>query len=198
MPAGRCRAAPDHVLVGAADIRRYDLEDDAVVDRLSSRIAKGRKVDLLNFDTAGFEVNHATIGIGRHLQSPLGLGLHFSTRCVSVDGGAPSARAQTSSTISMYERILGLSPQADSNRADSNIIDLPANDFALLAAIGPILRQFSAVSGLRIDDDVSTRELPMTLSLQITDAVERFSLPSNDSEEAPEAMEVTLTPTAAS
>ncbi len=38
----------------------------------------------------------------------------------------------------------------------------------------------------------------MTLSLQITDAVERFSLPSNDSEEAPEAMEVTLTPTAAS
>jgi hypothetical protein len=38
----------------------------------------------------------------------------------------------------------------------------------------------------------------ITLSLQITDAVERFSLPSNDSEEAPEAMEVTLTPTAAS
>ena len=34
----------------------------------------------------------------------------------------------------------------------------------------------------------------ITLSLQITDAVERFSLPSNDSEEAPEAMEVTLTP----
>ena len=98
----------------------------------------------------------------------------------------------------MYERISGLSPQAGSNRVDSNIIDLPANDFALLAAIGPILRQFSAVSGLRIDDDVSTRELPMTPSLQITDAVERFSLPSNDSEEAPEAMEVTLTPTAAS
>jgi hypothetical protein len=63
----------------------------------------------------------------------------------------------------MYERILGLSPQAGSNRVDSNIIDLPANDFALLAAIGPILRQFSAVSGLRIDDDASTRELPMTI-----------------------------------
>ena len=94
----------------------------------------------------------------------------------------------------MYGRILGRSPQAGSNRVVSNTIDLPANDFALLAAIGPILRQFSVVSGLRIDDDVSTRELPMTLSLQITDAVERFSLPPNDSEEAPEAMEVTLTP----
>jgi hypothetical protein len=34
----------------------------------------------------------------------------------------------------------------------------------------------------------------ITLSLQITDAVERFSLPSNGSEEAPEAMDVTLTP----
>jgi hypothetical protein len=52
--------------------RRYDLEDDAVVDGLSCRITEGRKVDLLNFDAAGFEVNHATIGIGRHLQSPLG------------------------------------------------------------------------------------------------------------------------------
>ena len=80
-----------------------------------------------------------------------------------MDGGAPSARAQTNSTISMYGRILGLSPQAGSNRVDSNIIDLPANDFALLAAIGPILHQFSAVSRLRIDDDVSTREQPMTI-----------------------------------
>jgi hypothetical protein len=57
-----CRAAPDHVLVGATDIRRYDLEDDAVIDRLSCRIAEGRKVDLLNFDAAGFEVNHPPIG----------------------------------------------------------------------------------------------------------------------------------------
>jgi hypothetical protein len=53
------------VLVGAADIRRYDLENDAVVDRLSRRIEQRRKVDLLSFDVAGFEVNHATIG--RHL-----------------------------------------------------------------------------------------------------------------------------------
>jgi hypothetical protein len=61
--AGRCRrATPDHVLVGAADIRRYDLENDAVIDRLSCWIAEGRKVDLLNFDASGFEVNYATIG----------------------------------------------------------------------------------------------------------------------------------------
>jgi hypothetical protein len=51
-----------------------------------------------------------------------------------------------------------LSPQADSNRVDSNTIDLPVNDFALLAAVGPILRQFSVISGLRTNDDVSTRE----------------------------------------
>jgi hypothetical protein len=76
--ASRCRrAAPDHVLVRTADICRYDLEDDAVVDRLSCWIAEGRKVDLLNFDATGFEVNHAPIGIGRHLQSPLGLTLCF-------------------------------------------------------------------------------------------------------------------------
>jgi hypothetical protein len=58
---GRCRAAPNHVLVGAADIRRYDLENDAVVDRLSRWIAQRRKVDLLNFDVAGFEVNHSRL-----------------------------------------------------------------------------------------------------------------------------------------
>jgi hypothetical protein len=73
----RRRAAPNHVLVGAADIRRDDLEHDAVVDGLSCRIAEGWKVDLLNFDAAGFEVNHATIGIGRHLQSPVGLTLFY-------------------------------------------------------------------------------------------------------------------------
>jgi hypothetical protein len=49
------------MLVGAADIRRYDLENDSVVDRLSCRIAKGRKVNVLNFDAAGFDVDHATI-----------------------------------------------------------------------------------------------------------------------------------------
>jgi len=56
---------------------------------------------------------------------------------------------------------------------------------------------------LNVDDLGDRRSVPcqetetdplIILSLQITDAVERFSLPSNDSEEAPEAMEVTLTP----
>jgi len=63
----RSRAAPDHVLIGAADIRGDDLENDAVIDGLSRRIAEGWKVDLLNFDVAGFEVNHAAVGIGGHL-----------------------------------------------------------------------------------------------------------------------------------
>jgi hypothetical protein len=82
------------VLVGAADIRRYDLENDAMIDCLSCWIAEGRKVDLLNFDAARFKVNNATIGIGRHLQSPLGLILNFFSICrVSVDGGPPSAGA---------------------------------------------------------------------------------------------------------
>jgi len=43
---GRRRAASDHMLVGAADIGRYDLENDGVVDGLSRRIAEGRKVDV--------------------------------------------------------------------------------------------------------------------------------------------------------
>jgi hypothetical protein len=55
------------VLVGAADIRRYDFENDAVIDRLSCRIAEGWKVDVLNFDATGFEINHAAIVVGRHL-----------------------------------------------------------------------------------------------------------------------------------
>jgi hypothetical protein len=38
---------------------------------------------------------------------------------------------------------LGLSPQASSNRVGSNTIDLPENDFGLLAAIGAVLRQSS-------------------------------------------------------
>jgi hypothetical protein len=63
----------------------------------------------------------------------------------------------------MYGRILGLSPQADSNRVVSNIIDLPVNDFAFLAAVDPILRQSSVISVLRTNDDVSTREQPMTI-----------------------------------
>ena len=70
MPAGAV-AASDHVLIGAADICRYDLEDDAVVDRLSRRIAEGRKVYLLNFDATAFEVNDVAVGVRSHLQSPL-------------------------------------------------------------------------------------------------------------------------------
>jgi len=58
---------------------------------------------------------------------------------------------------------LGLSPQAGSNWVDSNTVHLPANGFGLLAAIGPNLRQFSVISGLRTNDDVSTRELPMKI-----------------------------------
>src|SRR5258705_10639178 len=73
----RRRAAADHVLVRAANVRRYHLEDNAMFDRLSSWITKGRKVDLLNLDLAGFEVNHATIGIGGHLQCPAALTLCF-------------------------------------------------------------------------------------------------------------------------
>jgi len=38
--------------------------------------------------------------------------------------------------------------QAGTNWVDSNTIDLPENDFGLLAAIGPVLRQFSRISGL--------------------------------------------------
>jgi len=53
MPAGPVVRPLTNALVGATDIRRYDLEDDAVIDRLSCRIAEGRKVDLLNFDAAG-------------------------------------------------------------------------------------------------------------------------------------------------
>jgi hypothetical protein len=76
------------MLVGPADIRGYHLENDGVVDGLPCRIAEGRKVDLLNLDFAGLEVNHPTIGIGSHLQSPLGLALGFvSTRRVSVTEG---------------------------------------------------------------------------------------------------------------
>jgi hypothetical protein len=36
------------VLVGTADIRRYDLKNDALIDRLFCRIAEGRKVDVLD------------------------------------------------------------------------------------------------------------------------------------------------------
>jgi len=63
---GRC-TTPNHVLVGATDVRRHDLEDDAVIDGLSCGVAEGRKVDLLNFDATGLEINNASVGIGRYL-----------------------------------------------------------------------------------------------------------------------------------
>jgi hypothetical protein len=81
---------------------------------------------------------------------------------VSVDGGVPSLCAQTHSTIPRYGRILGYRPSRQQPGRLEHI-DLPANDFVLLAAIGPILRQFSLVSGLHTNDAVSARELPMTI-----------------------------------
>jgi hypothetical protein len=108
------------VLVGAADIRRYDLENDAVIDRLSCRIAEGRKVDVLDFDAAGLEVNHAAIGVGRHLQSPLGLTLCvMSTRSVPLLEQALSARANSSNHSGSMEDL--------------------EDDFGRLAAITPNL-----------------------------------------------------------
>jgi hypothetical protein len=55
------------VLVGATDVRRHDLEDDAVIDGLSCGVAEGWKIDLLDFDAAGLEINNASVGIGSHL-----------------------------------------------------------------------------------------------------------------------------------
>jgi hypothetical protein len=57
----RRRAAPNHVLVGTADIRGYDFEDDTMIDRISRWVTEARKVDVLDFDAAGFEVNYAAI-----------------------------------------------------------------------------------------------------------------------------------------
>ena len=54
-----------------------------------------------------------------------------------------------------------------SNRVSSNTIDLPINDFALLAAIGPVLRQFSVVSGLHTDEAVSADALPMKMPVKM-------------------------------
>jgi hypothetical protein len=121
----RGRAAADHVLVGTADIRGYDLENDAVVDRLSGRIAKARKVDLLNFDAAGFEVHHATIGIRRHLQSPFGS--HAELSCEWRSFGRPRGASASDRP----------NPASDGWLED---IDLQENDFGRLAAIRPALR----------------------------------------------------------
>jgi hypothetical protein len=58
---------------------------------------------------------------------------------------------------SVCGRTSGGPRQAGTNSVDSKPIDLPANDFARLAAIGPILRQFAVAAGLRINDAVSVR-----------------------------------------
>jgi hypothetical protein len=61
--AGRRRgSAAHHVLVRATNIRRNDFQDDPVLDRLSRRIAEGGKVDVLNLDLAGSEINDTAIG----------------------------------------------------------------------------------------------------------------------------------------
>jgi hypothetical protein len=61
--------------------------------------------------------------------------------CGRLEAKAPLA--QIDSTILDIRTFLGLSPQASSNRVSSNSIDLPENDFGLLAAIGGVLRQSS-------------------------------------------------------
>src|SRR5260370_4015206 len=66
-----CGAASNHVLVRTADVRRHDLEYDAVSDRFPCRIAEGGKVDVPNLDLARSEIDDATIG--RHLESPLNI-----------------------------------------------------------------------------------------------------------------------------
>jgi hypothetical protein len=65
----------------------------------------------------------------------------------------------------MYGRILGLSPQAGSNRVGSNTIDLPENDFCLFAAIGRVLRQFSAASRLECVPMTSEGGFPHPVTL---------------------------------
>jgi hypothetical protein len=55
------RAAPNHVLVGAADVRCDHLEYDAVIDRSSGWITKFWIVDSLDLDLAWTKVNDAAI-----------------------------------------------------------------------------------------------------------------------------------------
>jgi hypothetical protein len=73
------RAASNHVLVGAADVRRDHLEYDAVIDRLSRRVDKFWIIDGLNLDLAGTNVDHTAIG--RH---PRGSSIPRSVSCASV------------------------------------------------------------------------------------------------------------------
>src|SRR6185503_2093891 len=69
-PVGRGGAATDHVLVGAADVRRDDLEDRRVgqlpadVVRVDARAVlhlEAREVDVLHLDLAGAHVCDATV-----------------------------------------------------------------------------------------------------------------------------------------
>jgi hypothetical protein len=69
--------------------------------------------------------------------------LHFDVLsfCVRPGSNDAIARAQIDSTILDVQTVLELASQAGSNRVGSKTIDLPGNDFGLLAAIGPVLRQ---------------------------------------------------------
>ena len=56
----RRRAAAHHVLIAAADVRRDDLEDDAVIEfAIADR--ELRKIDRLNFDFSGTGIDDAVI-----------------------------------------------------------------------------------------------------------------------------------------
>jgi hypothetical protein len=56
------RAASNHVLVGAADIRRDHLEYDAVIDRLSRRVDEFWIIDGLDLDLSGTKIDDTAIG----------------------------------------------------------------------------------------------------------------------------------------
>ena len=61
-PRRRGRPPADHVLVGAADVGRDDLEQNAVLDLLfARRIVQLRKIDRFNFDYARLDIGDSTI-----------------------------------------------------------------------------------------------------------------------------------------
>jgi hypothetical protein len=124
-----------------------------VIDRLSLRIAEGRKVDLLDFDLAGLEVHHATIGIGSHLQSPFRAYTmhHFDVmrflRTVE-SRGRPSghhSHHDHRSTDVYWDCRLRPQPGLVETLLTSRKID-----FGRLAAIGSVLRETYAVLRLRV------------------------------------------------
>jgi hypothetical protein len=122
----RRRTTPHHVLVGAADIGRDDLEDDAVINRLSRWIAERRKVDLLNFDAAWFEVDNTAVGVGSHLQSPqVSPVLHFDVLSLRGRSGAEARWARTAIVPPIAEVWMDLK-----------------DDFGRLATVGAALRKF--------------------------------------------------------